>query len=152
MVNIFFKKTNDNSDYLTCSKFFTFFTVFNSWKCVMKYLFFFNDVILCNFWFDHHKGPEVREITKNNGIAETRGIILTITLVAAVLLVLNVILISCYVRRKAERKRLNGNNDFSMYIFVLFFQIPFICHPRLLPRPRPRQPPRPLWTWWWAWL
>ena len=53
----------------------------------------------------------------NSGIAETRGIILTITLVAGVLLVLNVILISCYVRRKAKR---NGNY-YNSYINVCFF-------------------------------
>ena len=56
--------------------------------------------------------------TLDNGIEETlsRGIILTITLVAALLFVLNVILISCYVRRKAQ-KRLNGNNNFLFFSF-----------------------------------
>jgi len=44
--------------------------------------------------------------TLDNGIEESisRGIILTITLVAGLLLALNVVLISCYVRRKAARK------------------------------------------------
>ena len=87
-------------------------------------------------------GLEPSETRKPSGFAETRGIILTITLVAGVLLILNVILISCYVRRKAERKRLNGKFPFSI------FQIPFyICRPPNPPA-HPLQPrPIPHWTW-----
>ena len=56
----------------------------------------------------YYKGP-APVTTEDKGIEEklSKGIILTITLVAAMLFVLNVILISCYVRRKAQ-KRLNG--------------------------------------------
>ena len=47
--------------------------------------------------------------TLDNGIEDSisRGIILIITLVAFSLLALNVVLISCYVRRKAQKR--NGN-------------------------------------------
>ena len=67
----------------------------------------------------YKKGLNEKPLTSDNsGIAETRGIILTITLVAAVLLVLNVILISCYVRRKAKR---NGNYYIPILMFVFSF-------------------------------
>lgn len=50
-----------------------------------------------------------------NGIEETfsRGIILVITLVAALLLVLNVVLISCYVRRRARKHLMGGSSTAS---------------------------------------
>ena len=65
-----------------------------SWEHYLKEMYF--------------KGP-APVTTEDKGIEEklSKGIILTITLVAAMLFVLNVILISCYVRRKAQ-KRLNG--------------------------------------------
>ena len=73
------------------------------------------------------KGLNEKPLTSDNsGIAETRGIILTITLVAAVLLVLNVILISCYVRRKAKR---NGNYYIPIlmvFLFYLIFRSPYV--------------------------
>ena len=72
--------------------------------------------------------------TLDNGIEDSisRGIILLITVVAFSLLALNVVLISCYVRRKAQ-KRNNGK-------FSLYFQILFICRPRgrLKPLMQPR--------------
>ena len=97
----------------------------------------------------YKKGLNEKPLTSDNsGIAETRGIILTITLVAGVLLVLNVILISCYVRRKAKR---NGNYYIPIlmcFFLLLNFQIPLclLCPPPRPPCPRPRP-----WTWWWAW-
>ena len=50
----------------------------------------------------------------------SRGIIVTITLVAALLLILNVVLISCYVRRRnAARKQLHGKKPRAfVYISV----------------------------------
>ncbi len=63
----------------------------------------------------------------------SRGIIVTITLVAALLLILNVVLISCYVRRRnAAKKQMNGKffkNIFLIFVFcfVLFSRFNFTC-------------------------
>ena len=64
--------------------------------------------------------------TLDNGIEDSisRGIILIITLVAFSLLALNVVLISCYVRRKARKR--NGNSSlpfFYIYRSFLFVHL-----------------------------
>ena len=52
----------------------------------------------------------------------SRGIIVTITLVAALLLILNVVLISCYVRRRnAARKQLHGKTKITNINFCFLF-------------------------------
>ena len=64
----------------------------------------------------------------------SRGIIVTITLVAALLLILNVVLISCYVRRRnAARKQLHGKKPRAfVYISVCLRFFLFCFSPRFV--------------------
>ena len=95
--------------------------------------------MILNFANLHLSGPMPLESDNVEGRL-SRGIIVTITLVAALLLILNVVLISCYVRRRnAARKQLHGKKPRAfVYIsvclrfFVFFF--PKVCF-RLLSRP-----------------
>lgn len=78
---------------------------------------------------NHISGPLPLESDNVEGRL-SRGIIVTITLVAALLLILNVVLISCYVRRRnAARKQLHGKiNVHGVLIFVLFSFFPLkVC-------------------------
>ncbi len=58
----------------------------------------------------------------------SRGLILVVTLAAAALLIVNVVLVSCYVKRKGARKHLLGKNQRPL--LYVFFSIAGIAEVR----------------------
>ena len=65
--------------------------------------------------------PEEREIERNISL----GVIVVVTLVSGALFVLNFILISCYVKRKADGGKLLLGKHFNTYFIRGFRSLPF---------------------------